>query len=139
MNNKQVQPNMIAAYCIVSESDINYAVHDYHSNWEFKQQDKLKNILHNFGMDINRVIEVQRNLRHVNRQNQVVQCNRFVGFERLDEEWLSSGNASREAQDKASGNKMVEDRYRMRGLTEDVQAVMESKDKYREETEESEN
>ena len=40
------------------------------------------------------------------------------GYERTDKEWIESGYASREAKDKASNNRLLNDLYRMKGYLE---------------------
>jgi len=47
-----------------------------------------------------------------------VTCDRFVGNERTDKEWIESGYASREAKDKSSGSKLLTDIYRQKGMVE---------------------
>ncbi len=54
----------------------------------------------------------------------------WFGSERLCEEWLNSGYASKEAKDKAKGSRLLDELYRSRGLTEDVLAAAEEKDKW---------
>lgn len=130
MNSKR---NLIAAYCIVSESEI-YLIDDKYNHVWFDSDNpnriKLMNILHELGMNTDEYIEVQQPVLHRNRLNQVVNCGRYVGVERLDYQWISSGRASKEAIDKASGSKLLEELYRAKGLTEDAQLAMEYKDKY---------
>ncbi len=36
--------------------------------------------------------------QHRNRAGKIVECMRYVGFERLDAEWIKSGNATLEAE-----------------------------------------
>jgi hypothetical protein len=81
-------------------------------------------------MDIDKPVLRQDGLQHRNRLNEVVVCSRWVGEERLDEAWLYSGYASREAIDKASGSKILEDLYRSRYLTQDAQDSLEARDRY---------
>jgi hypothetical protein len=62
--------------------------------------------------------------------NQVVTCDRWLGEERQDSDWINSGYASREARDKYSGNRILEDLYRSRNLTADAQSILEDRDKH---------
>lgn len=55
-------------------------------------------------------------------------CSRWVGKERLDDKWIKSGYASKAAIDKSSGCRLLEDSYRSRQLTEDIQARLEERD-----------
>lgn len=91
---------------------------------------KFNNFLYSLGMDTQRPMIRQDALQHRNRFNEVVVCSRWVGEERLDEAWLHSGYASREAIDKASGSKILEDLYRSRNLTQDAQDSLEARDRY---------
>lgn len=129
-NNKKVKPNSVVALCIVSESELVQAIPDYTCNFEVEKPTSLKLILWGLGMDISMPYERQDGLMHRNKLNQVVTCSRWVGNERVDADWINSGYASREAIDKASGSKMVEDAYRMRQMTEDQQAALERRDQY---------
>lgn len=118
------KPNAIVAYSIVSESEL-YAI--FNSTYT---DENLPERLYLLGMDITKPYELQQGLTHRNRMNQVVKCNRWLGTERLDIEWLTSGYASAAAKDKAFAGKIVEDLYRSKGLTEDAQKAMEDRDKY---------
>lgn len=125
----QARPSAIVALCIISESEI--AKLNPQLIGEFENNDtKLKLFLYNCGMDISRPILKQEMLTHRNRFNEIVVCNRWVGEERIDDAWITSGYASKEAKDKASGSKILEDLYRSRNLTEDAQAMLEERDKY---------
>lgn len=126
------RPSTIVALCIVSESEIARGFPEYDSSWEAEQPSKLLNILYGLGMDINQNYTRQDGLMHRNRLNEIVLCSRFVGQERLDLEWLTSGYASQAARDKASGSRLLEDIYRARNLTEEAQHRLEARDKYQE-------
>ena len=125
--------NLIAAYCIVSESEIAYVEPTYSYEWwntSNENYEKLIGLLWQFGMNIDYPIEYQACTLHRNRMNNVVQCCRYVGQERTDDEWLSSGYASQEVTDKVKGSKLLEDQYRRKGLTIDAQIAMEYRDFY---------
>ncbi len=137
MNKKLVfppRPSSIVALCIISESEIVKVMPNY--SCEFEDEVAFNLFLHSVGMDIERPFYRQDGLQHRNRMNEVVVCSRWVGEERLDEAWLRSGYASKEAIDKASGSKILEDLYRSRNLTEDAQAALEARDRYNEVKEE---
>ena len=129
------KPNNIAALQYVSESDI-YAV--FWKSFAEMSQEEFHEVLWQFGLDYKKGYEQQDNIQHRNRQNKIVVCHRWVGGERLDDEWLNTGYASKEAKDKASGCKVLEDLYRSKCLTEDVQSSLEMKDKYTRKFEEQE-
>lgn len=123
-------PNAIMALVYISESEIAKVIKDYRYNLENDDPELFKSFLYSVGIDISLPVIRQDTIQHRNRFNEVVTCSRWVGNERLDEYWIESGHASREAIDKASGSRLVEDVYRVRGLTEDMQERMESRDKY---------
>lgn len=129
MNKKPTRPNAIVALCIISESEIIKVMPNYTSEFEYKDEE-FKDFLYSLGMNVDRPYQRQDGLQHRNRFNEIVVCSRWVGEERLDEAWISSGYASRAAIDKASGSKLTEDIYRARYETEDAQAMLESRDKY---------
>lgn len=129
MNKKPTRPNAIVALCIISESEIVKVMPNYSSEFEYRDEE-FKDFLYSLGMDVNKPYQRQDALQHRNRFNEIVVCSRWVGNSRLDEKWLNSGYASREAIDKASGSKLTEDIYRARYETEDAQVLLESRDKY---------
>ena len=104
---------------------------------EFESDDaSFKRFLFSLGMDTNKPYQRQDGLQHRNRFNETVVCSRWVGEERIDEDWINTGYASKEAIDKASGSRILEDIYRSKDLTEDAQALLEARDKYNEVKEE---
>ena len=119
--------NLIAAVCIISESEL-AKVMDYTA--AFSEQEGFLQVLYGLGMDTTRPVIRQDALQHRNRFNEIVICSRWVGDERTDAEWINSGYASREAIDKATGSKILEDIYRAKYLTVDMQAMLESRDRY---------
>jgi hypothetical protein len=135
MNKKPTRPNAIVALCIISESEIIRVMPNYSAEFEFKDEE-FKDFLYSLGMDVDKPYQRQDALQHRNRFNEIVVCSRWVGNSRLDEKWINSGYASREAIDKASGSKLTEDLYRARYETEDAQAMLESRDRYATTTEE---
>lgn len=128
-NKKYIRPSAIVALCIISESEIAKVLPSYSSEYE-TDNERFKQFLYSIGMEVNKPYQRQDGLQHRNRFNEVVVCSRWVGEERIDPEWINSGYASKEAIDKASGSKILEDLYRSKYLTEDAQALLEARDKY---------
>jgi hypothetical protein len=125
--------SLIMAIVHVSESEVHAVEPTYTYEWfDYTNPNykKLLGILYDLGIDTNEYIELQAPVQHRNRMNEIVICGRFVGSEREDLAWIKSGYASREAIDKASGSKLLEELYRSKGLTIDAQLAMEYKDKY---------
>ncbi len=127
-----VRPNNIVALCIISESELAKVLPNYGKHYEEEMPTMFKQILHSLGMDTTLPIERQDGLWHRNRLNEVVLCSRYVGHERLDLEWITSGYASTSAKDKASGCKLIEDMYRAKNLTQDRQDQLAARDHYKE-------
>lgn len=119
----------IVALVVVSDSEIKKVIPEFNESFEqnIKQLEKL---LWDLGMDVTKSYYKQKNIIHRNRLNEVVKGTRYFGEERLDEEWINSGYASTEAKDKANGNRILDDLYRSKYLTEDTQAFLESRDRY---------
>lgn len=132
---KYIRPSAIVALCIVSESEIVKVMPNYSAEFE-NDEVKFKSFLYSVGVDINKPILRQDGLQHRNRLNETVVCSRWVGEERIDEAWITSGYASKAAMDKASGSKLTEDLYRARYETEDAQAMLEARERYNTVTEE---
>ena len=108
----------ITALCIVSASEINLAKPGFTYYWADNNPDDFNDILFNFGMDLTQPIEKQTDIQHKNRMNKVVICDRYIGYERTDKDWINSGYASKEAKDKASGSKLLADLYKHKGYPE---------------------
>lgn len=126
----------IVALVYVSESEIVELYPEYDATWEFDRPLFFKDILYSFGLDVEIPYERQDGLTHRNMMNKVVKCSRWVGNSRLDSEWLESGFASKECLDKAKNNRLLDDVYRIKYLTEDAQASLEARDRYNTITEE---
>jgi hypothetical protein len=134
----EVKPNLIAAQLEISESELVKVLPNYSSKMETENPTRFKLMLYNLGMDISQDYERQDAIQHRNRFNEIVVCSRWVGSERVDPQWIESGYASKAAKDKASGCKLLEDSYRARQMTEDVQDKLTERDSrvIREEVEE---
>jgi hypothetical protein len=130
MTFKLTRDSMIVASVFVSESELKVAKPEFYSGFEDKNPTVFKQWLYELGVDTNLPVAKQRGLKHRNRMNQVVTCDRWLGEERQDADWINSGYASREARDKYSGNRILEDLYRSRNLTVDAQNILEDRDKH---------
>ena len=108
----------IAALCIVSVSELAKVKPEITYDWIEENRDEFLDILYSIGMNTKQPIERQENLHHRNRFNELVVCDRYVGNERIDPDWVKSGYASQEAKDKSLNNKMLTDLYRLRGNCE---------------------
>jgi hypothetical protein len=127
---KEKQSSSIVAQVIISESELAIVMQDYTSDFEAKYPVEFSCILFDLGIDTDKGYQRQDTLQHRNRLNQVVICSRFIGEERQDLAWISSGYASREAKDKYSGSKILEDLYREKSATVGVQEYLEARDRY---------
>ena len=109
----------IAAIVIVSLSEIQKAISWVTAEHLEQNRTELEEILYNLGMDTkNYPYEVFEDI-HRNRFNEVVECQRYVGNERFDKIWITSGYASQEALDRSKGNKLLTDLYVKRGIFEE--------------------
>ena len=94
---------------VVSESELAKVIPNWSMDFVNKRFDKFKQILWDLGGDVYKPWEMQENLTHRNRLNEIVCCNRWVLSERLDKEWVQSKYASREAKNESSGSQLVRD------------------------------
>jgi hypothetical protein len=119
MKSKQevIKTSGIIAICIVSAMDIAQVKPDFTYKWSEDNKEEFNNLLWQFGMDTIGFIEKQESVTHRTRLNRTVTCDRWVGNERFDKEWVESGYASRESRDKASGSSLLNDLYRAKGLS----------------------
>lgn len=97
------------AVVIISESEISKVISNWHYQYPDNNPEDFKTLLWGLGINVNMPIERQDGFCHRNRFNEVVICTRWVGYERLDKDWIKSGYASREAKNEASNNKMLKD------------------------------
>lgn len=107
----------IIALKIISAADIAQVIPDFTYDFIETNREEFLYILYELGLDVNQGFETQENIPHKALDGKVVQCDRYCGMERTDEKWISSGYASREAKDKASGSKLLGDLYRQKGLS----------------------
>lgn len=109
----------IVALTYISMSELMKVKTDLTYEWIDKNPKEFKDILWDVGMDTrNYPFETQTDIQHRNRFNEVVRCDRFVGNERLDREWINSGYASQAAIDKSKHSKLLIDMYRLKGEAE---------------------
>lgn len=109
---------MIIALCIISASELAKVIPDFSYSKSEENPQWFLDLLYGLGMDTTAPIERQETIQHKNRCNEIVVCDRWVGYERTDSEWIVSGYASQEAKDKAMNNRLIEDLYRRKGLAE---------------------
>ena len=126
----------IAAKIHISESEIILANNEYTYEDFTKNPKKYHEVLYSLGLDTNFNFVFQPTCLHRNQLNKVVICGRFYGDERTDNEWITSGYASRAAKDKASNCRLVDEMYAQRGLTQTAQIAGELKDAYEQEDQE---
>lgn len=107
----------IVALKIISSADIARVVPNFTYAFIDTNKQSFLDILYALGLDVNQGFETQENIQHKTLDGKVVQCDRYCGNERTDEKWIKSGHASREAKDKASGSKLLNDLYRQKGLS----------------------
>lgn len=107
---------MISAVCVISASELAKVMPNFTYQWAEENPHKFQDILFGLGMDISLPIEVQETIQHRNRFDEIVICDRWVGTERVDKEWVESGYASVEARDRALNNKLLNDLYRRKGM-----------------------
>ena len=108
----------IVALRYISLSEINKVQPEVNRKWIENNPEEFNKILFELGVDVSVPYEYQDHLQHRNFFNEVVVCDRVVGNERQDLEWLESGFASIEAKDKSKGLRLLVDLYRLRGLVE---------------------
>ena len=127
---KEKRASSIVAQVIISESELDLVIKDYNSNYEIDRKEEFEWVLYTLGLDIDKGYQRQDTIQHRNRLNQIVICSRYVGEERQDDPWILSGYASKEARDKHSGSRILEDLYRERSCTTGIQEYLEARDKY---------
>lgn len=97
----------MTALVIISDSEIAKVIPDWRHDFPLTNPDDFSKMLWELGINTLMPVEKQEGFIHRNRFNETVLCNRWVGYERLDKEWISSGYASREARNDASQNRLV--------------------------------
>lgn len=107
----------IIALVYISLSELRTIDPKYTEEWVDSSEQELLGVLHGLGLDVNKPWERQV-VEHRNRFGNINTCSRFVGNSRIDKEWIESGYASEEAVAKSLNNRMLNDLFRMRGMTE---------------------
>jgi len=108
----------IVALRYISLSEINKVQPEVNRKWIENNPEEFNKILFELGVDVSVPYEYQDHLQHRNFFNEVVVCDRVVGNQRTDYDWITSGHATREAIDKSLKSKLLTDLYRMKGLAE---------------------
>jgi hypothetical protein len=119
MKTKQepIKSSSIVALCYISAMDLFEVMPSFSYKWAEDNPVLFNELLEQFGGDTTSFIEVQKDVIHRCRTGRLVTCDRYVLNERIDDEWVNSGYASREAKDKANGSRLLNDLYRMKGLS----------------------
>ena len=107
----------IAAIVYVSLSEIQTVAPFVNEDFIANNKETFERMLYDLGIDLQYPYETQ-NVTHRNRFGNVISCERYLGKERQDKEWLESSYSSVEARDKALGSRILTDAYRLRGMTE---------------------
>ena len=111
-------PLNIAAFEVISLSELQTVMPWLTKEWIDENPDTFNKMLFDCGMDVfNFPVDAQYNT-HRNRFNNLITTWRWVCNSRLDQEWIDSEYASTAAKDKAKGNRLLIDCYRMRGEVE---------------------
>lgn len=108
----------IVALRIISLSEIAKVVPDITMQWIDDNQREFLTMLYDLGVNTRQPVEVQDNVWHYNFFREATVCTRWVGNERTDEQWISSGYASQAAIDKSKGSSLLIDLYRLKGQAE---------------------
>ena len=108
----------IIALSYISFSEIQKVDKKITPEWAEANIEKFHEVLYSLGMDTEIPYDWQHNIQHRNRFNEIVTCDRIVGNQRTDQEWVDSGYASREAIDKSKRSSLLTDLYRMKGLVQ---------------------
>jgi hypothetical protein len=108
----------ITALTVVSVSELYEVFPEITYDWIENNNHAFLDMLHDLGVNTKQPIEKQDNILHKNRLGKTVQCTRYVGSERHDTEWVTSGYATQAAIDKSKGNGMLTDLYRLKGEVE---------------------
>jgi hypothetical protein len=119
----------IYAASYVSESELKLLDSNYDASLETAKPEKFKNMLWSLGLDSRYDYVRTDGVQHRNKLNQSVFCSRWVGNERTDTEWITSGYASREAIDKSKNSPLLDSLYKEKLFTVDTQFYLEEKDR----------
>lgn len=108
----------IAAFEAISMSELQTVKPEISKDWIDENPEEFKQMLYNCGLDsYNYIVDEQFN-SHRNRFNNIITTWRWVCMSRTDKDWVSSPYASQASKDRALGNKLLIDSYRLRGECE---------------------
>lgn len=82
---------------VLSLADLQKLVPDFTMEWLKTRKGDVRVLFNTLGVDTEYGLEIQEGLTHRSVLCDIVTCPRIVGHERIDKEWLKSGNASEEA------------------------------------------
>ena len=119
----------IFAASYVSESELELLNPAYQASWEIEKPRLFEDMLWNLGLDSTLDYKRIDGIQHRNKLNKIVTCSRWVGNERTDIAWLTSGYASQEAIDKGKNNPLLDSLYKEKLFTVDTQDYLEAKDR----------
>tara|TARA_R110000744_G_C19371770_1_gene563190 strand:- start:51508 stop:51897 length:390 start_codon:yes stop_codon:yes gene_type:complete len=84
------------SYVALSFSDL-MLDQEWQEGWKYDDKKKLNKVLWKYGIDVKNKESVEEQFcEHRNLQGQVVKCTRYVGVERKDRDYMSSGIATLE-------------------------------------------
>lgn len=108
----------IAAFEAISLSELETVMPWINKEWIDENPDTFKQMLYDCGLDVfNFPLDEQLNT-HRNRFNNIITTWRWVCMSRTDRDWCESGYASQASKDRATGNRLLVDCYRLRGEVE---------------------
>lgn len=108
----------IAAFEAISLSELETVMPWINKEWIDENPDTFNQMLYDCGLDVfNFPLDEQMNT-HRNRFNNIITTWRWVCMSRTDKEWCESGYASQASKDRATGNRLLVDCYRLRGEVE---------------------
>lgn len=105
----------IAALMYISMSELAIAKPDITYQWIEENNHEFLDMLESLGMNTRVPIDRQVDVIHKNKVGKTVRCDRWVGNEKTNREWVTSGYASQAAIDKSKNNKILVDLYRQKG------------------------
>jgi len=107
----------IIALVYISLSELQTVDPKYTEDWVDNNPDDVVKVLRSLGLETNLPYERQF-CTHRNRFGNINTTSRFVGNEMTNQEWIDSPYSSQEAKDRVLNNKLVNNLYQMRGMTE---------------------
>jgi len=108
----------IAAIVYISLSEIQTVADWITEEFIEENPDVFQKMLYDLGMDIYNYPCSIQNVTHRNRFGNLITCPRWVGNERVDQNWVSSPYSSVEARDKSLNNRILTDLYKSKGMVE---------------------